>query len=211
MGVVERVLSARLIGLVASFALVGCAVAPEPALAPDEPTPAPTAPPSPVAPQATGSAAATTPSPRPAARDGLFQPFGDFVFGGVEPDVHDSFVESVESTIAGLGSLGDAVAAEAKQADGPGVTLIAFTLLPEPGYSEEGLLQRVVERFAEQLHTAPQPADPGEAILLQGSSTTAILSLWTAEPHPLFLFATGDRDAPVEEVMIHLLDVGPGG
>jgi hypothetical protein len=147
-----------------------------------------------------GSGVATSPSATVAA----FFEFEGFTFRPVSADVIAEFKGAAKGSLGDAGSVGGIQAAEARRGNESAVTVIAFTLVPNAGSrsSEQDLLKRVMDGMGSGLGGDWKPGLSGQGFTLKTSSATAAIAPWATLPDgsTVFLLATGDHAAPVEEV-----------
>ena len=160
-------------------------------------TPTPTEKPTPLAPPSP----VETPEATEGAVSDLFPSITGFEYGTAPSAQLELFEQAVDASVAGSGSLGDAVAAEAIHGDEPPVFLALFTLDPASGRSEEDLLALVMRDMARGAASEWQPNRELEAFVMDVDGDTSVITKVAAEPFSLFLFAHGPAGAPVEEVV----------
>ena len=123
-------------------------------------------------------------------------------------------VEGFESAAnASLGEIGvaDVQAAATAAREGESVTVVAFALRPTEFASEQEMFVTVLESMASGFGVAPMQGVAGQAYVMEGTDTVAIIGPWATGPYTVFLFATGTSRGPTEELYRFLLEAGPGG
>ena len=127
----------------------------------------------------------------------------------IEPLVLDGFAAAARAFLGTNAGLGDAVGARATGAGNDPVDLIAFTLLPATGVSENDALFLVMGGLAEGAG-AEWVAD--EAIgwfALDHDSGRALMIPWgNVQGGTVFLLVVGAGDAPVDDVANAVLEAG---
>jgi len=155
---------------------------------------------------------ATTQAASPTAGSGvppLLASVPGFDVTPIEPLVLDGFTAAANASLGTNATLGDAVGARATGAGNDPVDLIAFTMLPATGVTENEALFLIMDRLA-QGAGGDWVAD--EAIgwfVLDHDDGRALMIPWGNVPGgTVFLLVIGAGDAPVDDVANAILEAG---
>ncbi len=154
----------------------------------------------------TPASAAPTHTPGSSAVSGLFQPVGGFNFEPAPGEVVQAFEGALAASLGDQGAIGDVQGAQAVRAGSESVTVLAFSLIPSGGASEDELLAGVMAAMASGAGGDWTPDPELGAFVLETAETSSVIGPWgTVAGGTVFLFATGTPGAPAEDVARALL------
>jgi hypothetical protein len=174
----------------------------------------------PVATTFTSATAGTLTTPSPMASDGpaptggggippLLASVPGFEVSPIEPLVIDGFTTAAKAWLGTNASLGDAVGARATNADNDPVDLIAFTVLPATGVTENDALFLIMDGIAQRSRGDWVADEATGWFALDHDSGRALMIPWGNVPGAtVFLLVVGAGDAPVDEVANAILGAG---
>jgi hypothetical protein len=127
----------------------------------------------------------------------------------IEPLVLDGFTKAASASLGTNASLGDAVGARATNADNDPVDLIAFTLLPATGVTENDALFLIMDGIVQGTGGDWVADEAMGWFALDHDSGRALLVPWGNVPGgTVFLMVVGAGDAPVDDVAYAILEAG---
>ena len=158
------------------------------------------------------SSPATSPAASPTAGGGvppLLASIPGFDVSPIEPAAIDGFAAAAAASLGTNGSLGDAVGARATRGDDSPVDLIAFTVMPVTGVTENDALFLIMDGIA-QAGGGDWVADEEIGwFALDHDLGRALMIPWGNVPGgTVFLLVVGAGDAPVDDVANAILEAG---
>jgi hypothetical protein len=139
----------------------------------------------------------------------LLASIAGFDVSPIEPTAIDGFTAAAGASLGANGTLGDAVGARATRADDDPVDLIAFTVLPATGVTENDTLFLIMDGIAEGTGGDWKANAAIGWFALDHDSGRALMIPWGNVPDgTVFLLVVGADDAPVDDVANAILEAG---